>query len=331
MFENYNFANPLFLILLLVVPIIVYWFFFYKKNKVTAIDYPTLKNLEVIPLTLREKIKNLPNILRILVILFAILALARPQSKIKSEVVKTEGIDIILAIDISASMLAEDLKPNRIEAAKKVGQQFVTQRMNDRIGLVVFSGESFTQCPLTIDYNILQNSIQNIKHGVVEDGTAIGLGIANSINRLKESKSKSKVIILLTDGVNNRGEIDPLTAAEIALQFGIKIYTVATGTFGTAPYPIETPFGKQYQMVPVEIDEKTLRQVSNRTGGKFYRATKYSELKNIYSEIDKLEKTKINVRSYTRHKDLFYFPLSLCLVFLFLELTISQTYLKRIP
>ncbi len=331
MWNDIYFANKYFLLLLLIIPILVYWYFVYKKKSINVIQYPTLQTIENIKVSIREKLQDLPFILRTLSIMFVIFALARPQSTFKSEVVKTEGIDIILAIDISSSMLAEDLKPNRIESAKKVLQQFISQRKNDRIGLVVFSGVSFTQCPLTIDYSILLNAIQNLKNGIIEDGTAIGLGIANSVNRLKESKAKSKVIILLTDGVNNRGEIDPLTAAEISLEYGIKIYTIATGTYGTAPYPFETPFGRQYQMVPVEIDEKTLQQVSKRTGGKYYRATDNSSLRKIYSEIDKLEKSKIDIRSYRRHKELFYIPLAIGLILLFIEVALSQTWFRRIP
>ncbi len=331
MWNDIYFANKYFLLLLLIIPILVYWHFVYKKKSINVIQYPTLQTIQNIKVSIREKLQDLPFILRTLSILFVIFALARPQSTFKSEVVKTEGIDIILAIDISSSMLAEDLKPNRIESAKKVLQQFISQRKNDRIGLVVFSGVSFTQCPLTIDYSILLNAIQNLKNGIIEDGTAIGLGIANSVNRLKESKAKSKVIILLTDGVNNRGEIDPLTAAEISLEYGIKIYTIATGTYGTAPYPFETPFGRQYQMVPVEIDEKTLQQVSKRTGGKYYRATDNSSLRKIYSEIDKLEKSKIDIRSYRRHKELFYIPLAIGLILLFIEVALSQTWFRRIP
>lgn len=331
MWNDIYFVNKYFLLLLLIIPILVYWYFVYKKKSINVIQYPTLQTIQNIKVSIREKLQDLPFILRTLSILFVILALARPQSTFKSEVVKTEGIDIILAIDISSSMLAEDLKPNRIESAKKVLQQFISQRKNDRIGLVVFSGVSFTQCPLTIDYSILLNAIQNLKNGIIEDGTAIGLGIANSVNRLKESKAKSKVIILLTDGVNNRGEIDPLTAAEISLEYGIKIYTIATGTYGTAPYPFETPFGRQYQMVPVEIDEKTLQQVSKRTGGKYYRATDNSSLRKIYSEIDKLEKSKIDIRSYRRHKELFHIPLAIGLILLFIEITLSQTWFRRIP
>ena len=331
MFSNIKYASPLNFLLFLVVPIIIYWIYFYKKKNYDSIIYSNLNNFSNIEASIKEKIILLPDIFRILSIIFLILALARPQSTFKSDVVKTEGVDIILAIDISSSMLAEDLKPNRIEAAKKVARQFIEKRTNDRIGLVVFSGESFTQCPLTIDYNILQNSILNIKNGVILDGTAIGLGIANSINRLKESKAKSKVIILLTDGVNNRGEIDPLTAAEICVGYNIKIYTIATGTYGTAPYPFDTPFGRQYQMVPVEIDEKVLKQVANRTGGNYYRATNYNELKNIYSEIDKLEKSKIEVRSYKKNKELFQYPLLVSLIFLLVEIILSQTYLRRIP
>ena len=228
-------------------------------------------------------------------------------------------------------MLAEDFQPNRIEAAKAVAQEFITGRTNDRIGLVIFSGESFTQCPLTVDYEVLKSLIKPLKSGMIEDGTAIGLGLANGINRLRESKAKSKVIILLTDGVNNRGEIDPITAAQIAQSFGIRVYTVGVGTVGEAPYPVQTLYGTRYQMVPVEIDEKVLQQVAQMTDGKYFRATDNRKLRAIYREIDALEKTRIEVRSFRRYTELFYSFLMAAVMLLLIDVGVSRTWLRKIP
>jgi Ca-activated chloride channel family protein len=260
-----------------------------------------------------------------------IIALARPQSTSKGENVYSEGIDIVLALDISGSMLAEDFQPNRIEAAKNVAIDFISGRTNDRIGLVIFSGESFTQCPLTVDYNVLKSLIKPLKSGMIEDGTALGLGLANAVNRLKDSKSKSKVIILLTDGVNNRGEIDPITAAQIAQSYGIRVYTVGVGTIGDAPYPVQTPFGTRYQMVPVDVDEKTLRDIAGMTGGKYFRATDNRKLKSIYQEIDQLEKTRIEVRSYRRYSELYYSLIFVSVFLLIGEIGLSNTFLRKLP
>jgi Ca-activated chloride channel family protein len=260
-----------------------------------------------------------------------ILALARPQSTSHGENVYSEGIDIVLALDISSSMLAEDFQPNRIEAAKNVAQDFISGRTNDRIALVIFSSESFTQCPLTVDYAVLKNLLKPIKSGMIEDGTAIGLGLANAVNRLKDSKAKSKVIILLTDGVNNRGEIDPITAAQIAASCGIRVYTVGVGTIGEAPYPAQTPFGVRYQMMPVDLDEKALSQIAELTDGKYFRATDNTTLKKIYKEIDRLEKTRIEVRSYRRFTELFYSYVGLALLLLMVEIGISNTWLRKLP
>ena len=232
---------------------------------------------------MRERIVHLPMFLRILALILLIVALARPQSFSTGENVYTEGIDIAMLLDISGSMLAEDFKPNRLEAAKYEIDNFITGRTSDKIGLVIFAGESFTQCPLTIDYSVLRGLIKDINSGMLEDGTAIGNAIANGVNRLKESKAKSRVIILLTDGVNNRGEIDPITAAQIAEKFEIRIYTIGVGTQGEAPYPFQTPFGKQYQMVPVEIDEDILKEIAKITDGKYFRATSNQKLTEIYN------------------------------------------------
>jgi Ca-activated chloride channel family protein len=234
-------------------------------------------------------------------------------------------------LDISGSMLAEDFKPNRLEAAKEVIDKFIQGRKNDRIGLVIFARESFTQCPLTIDYSVLRELLKQIKSGMLEDGTAIGIAIANGVNRLKDSKSKSKIMILLTDGVNNAGEIDPITAAQIAKDYGIRIYTVGVGTRGKAPYPFMTPFGKQYQMVPVEIDENTLQQIAQITGGKYFRATDNRKLAEIYRAIDKMEKTRIRVTSYRHASEKFYSYAAIGLLFLLIEILLSNTYLKSLP
>ncbi len=236
-----------------------------------------------------------------------------------------------MVLDISGSMLAEDLKPNRIEAAKNVIENFIKGRTSDRIGLVIFARDSFTQCPLTIDYSVLLNLLSQVKSGMIEDGTAIGNAIANGVNRLKDSKSKSKIIILLTDGVNNSGEVDPVFAAQIAKTFGIRIYTIGVGTQGEAPYPVQTPFGTRYQMIPVEIDESVLRQISSITGGEYFRATDNKTLKDIYDKIDKLEKSRVEITSYRNAKELFYGWLGAGLLLLVLEVGLSKSIFRRLP
>ncbi|MDP4266880.1 MAG: VWA domain-containing protein, partial [Bacteroidota bacterium] len=245
--------------------------------------------------------------------------------------IMVEGIDIVLSFDISPSMLSEDFKPNRIEAAKKVANEFIDGRPQDRIGLVIFAGESFTQCPLTTDHAVLKNLFYKINSDMLEDGTAIGMGLATAINRLKESKAKSKVIILLTDGVNNTGTISPMTSAELAKLYGIRVYTIGVGTYGEAPYPFKTPFGIQYQNIPVEIDEALLKDIAQMTNGKYYRATNNKKLREIYNDIDKLEKSKIEVTEYHRKK-LTYLPWSLLAgIILFGELLLRYTVFKKIP
>jgi len=331
MFSDVTFAYPIVLWFLLLIPVIIYWYW-KKQNKVTPdFNFSSLQIFSRAPKTLKEKLANIPAWLRILSIAFFIVAAARPQSFSSGENVYTEGIDIAMLLDISGSMLAEDFKPNRVEAAKKVIDDFIAGRTNDKIGLVVFSGESFTQCPLTIDYSVLRNLLKEIHTGMIEDGTAIGNAIANGVNRLKDSKSKSKVMILLTDGVNNRGEIDPLTAAQIAQKFGIRIYTVGVGTIGDAPYPFQTPFGIRYQMVPVEIDENILKQISSITGGKYFRATDNRKLVQIYEEIDRLEKTRAEITSYRNAKELFYSWAFIGLFLLLADVGLSRTYLRKLP
>lgn len=328
---NIIFASPEFLILLLLIPALSVWYWYRLKSKESTIQYSSLLPFSSIKMTNRERLRHLPFIARMAALALIIIAVARPQSTSEKDNIYSEGIDIVLAIDISGSMLAEDFQPNRIEAAKSVAEDFIDGRTNDRIGLVIFSGESFTQCPLTVDYNVLKSLIKPLKSGMIEDGTAIGLGLATSINRLKDSKAKSKVIILLTDGVNNRGEIDPITAAQIAQSYGIRVYTVGVGTTGEAPYPVQTPFGTRYQMIPADIDEKTLKGIAEMTGGKYFRATDNRKLKEIYQEIDRLEKTKIEVRSYRRYAELFYPFAFASFFFLVIDVGLSTTFLRKIP
>jgi len=276
-------------------------------------------------------LRHVPFILRVAAIALLIIVLARPQSTNSWQNSSTEGIDIMLAMDISGSMLAEDLKPNRLEAAKDVAAAFINGRPNDNIGLVVFSGESFTQCPLTTDHTVLLNLFKDIHSGMIQDGTAIGLGLANSISRIKDSQAKSKVIILLTDGENNMGEIAPITAAEIAQAFGIRIYTIGVGTRGEAPYPFQTPFGIKYQNIPTDIDEPTLKQIAAITDGQYFRATDNASLKQIYAEIDKLEKTKISVQEYSKKQEEYKNWALLVFVLLLLEIVLRKTVLRNIP
>lgn len=325
------FAYPWVLWLLLLIPVLAFVYWRRRKRMVTDVTFSSVLPFDHIPGSLREKLRDIPVGLRLLALALFIVALARPQSVSSKENVSTEGIDIVLLIDISGSMLAEDFTPNRMQAAKQVAEEFIDGRTSDRIGLVIFSAESFTQCPLTTDYPVLKSLLRDVKNGMIPDGTAIGLAIANGVNRLKDSKAKSRVMILLTDGVNNRGEIDPITAAKIAATYAIRVYTVGVGAVGEAPYPVETPFGIQRRMIPVDLDEKTLTAVADMTGGKYYRATDNKKLKAIYKEIDQLERTKIEVTAYKRYSEKFYGWLLLGLVALFFEIGLSSTILKKIP
>jgi Ca-activated chloride channel homolog len=328
---NITFAYPWFFLLLLAIPAMIVWYIYRGEKKQSGFIFSNFKLINYKTKNFKERLVLVPMILRSLVILCLTMALARPQSFNSGENVSTEGIDIVLVLDLSGSMLAEDFKPNRIEAAKKITQNFIDGRLSDRIGLVVFSREAFTQCPVTIDYTVLKSLLREVKSGMIEDGTAIGNAIANGVNRLKDSKAKSKVMILLTDGVNNAGEVDPMTAAEIAKAFGIRVYTIGIGTMGMAPYPIPTPFGVRYQMMPVEIDEAMLRNISATTNGKYFRATGNQKLEGIYNEIDKLEKTKTEVTSYRSKKELFYPWAAAAGLLLLLELVLTQTYLRKLP
>src|SRR3972149_10865543 len=328
MLNNVTFAYPWILYFLLVIPLMALWYWFKGRNSSPSINYSSLNIFKELKPTWRERLKYIPNILRMLAVALLIIALARPQNFQSGENIYSEGIDITMVLDISGSMLAEDLKPNRLEAAKEVIDAFVQARTSDRIGLVVFSRDSFTQCPLTIDYSVLRNLLGEIKSGMIEDGTAIGNAIANGVNRLKDSKAKSKVMILLTDGVNNAGEVDPISAAQIAKKFNIRVYTIGVGTRGEAPHPVPTPFGIRYQMVPVEIDENVLKEIAKTTAGEYFRATDNKKLEEIYNTIDKLEKTKLEVTSYRNAKELYYSWLGGGLILLILELGLSRTVLR---
>lgn len=326
-----QFANPELLWLLLLIPLLTAWHVWKQHALTASIRHSSLAVFDGVPGSWRVRLRFLPFALRMLALAFLIVAFARPQTSARGENVYREGIDITIALDISGSMLAEDFRPNRLEAAKKVGEDFILARESDRIGLVIFAGESFTQCPLTTDYAVLVDLLRKVKTGYLQDGTAIGEGIANAVNRMKDSKSKSKVMILLTDGVNNMGSIDPATAAEIARTFGIRVYTIGVGTRGMAPYPFKTVYGIQYQPVPVEIDEEMLRQVAEITGGQYFRATGNKKLVEIYDEIDKLERTKIEVTEFHRYTELFYDYLLAGLLLLVSELALSWFVFRKIP
>jgi len=298
-----TFARPeLFYLLLGLIPMIVWYVLRQKKSK-ASIQISTIESLKKAPLTWKHSLRHAAFVLQIGVLALLIVCLARPQSSDSWQNQTVEGIDIMIALDMSSSMLARDFQPDRLGAAKSVAIEFVSGRMYDRIGLVVFSAESFTQCPLTTDRAVLINLFQNLQPGLLEDGTAIGLGLANAVSRLKDSKAKSKVVILLTDGENNRGEIAPITAAEIAKTFGIRVYTIGVGTIGTAPYPIQTPFGVQIRDVEVKIDEKTLQEIATITDGRYFRATDNKTLIAIYKEIDRLERTKIENKEFSKKNE----------------------------
>ena len=326
-----TYKNPEFFYLLLVlIPMIVWYVFRYRKSG-ASIRYSSTMGFRGIAKGWKHYLRHLPFLLQLAGISLLTLALARPQSSNSWQDVTTEGIDIVIALDISSSMLARDFQPNRLEAAKTVATQFISGRHDDKMGLVVFSGESFTQCPLTTDHAVLINLFQDIQSGMIEDGTAIGNGLATSVARLKESEAISKVIILLTDGENNRGEIAPETAAELAKTFGIRVYTVGVGTIGTAPYPVQTPFGTQMRDVEVKIDEETLQKIADITDGKYFRATNNEKLVQIYEEIDQLEKSKIEVKEYSKKDEEFERYAMLAVIILISGLFLKTTLFRNIP
>ena len=326
------FANPTYLYLLLLLIPLIGWYI-YKLSKSQASMQVSSSEVFQLPEARSWKIylRHVPFLLRMVLIALLIVVLARPQSTNSWQNSSTEGIDIMLAMDISSSMLAQDLKPNRLEAAKDVAASFINGRQNDNIGLVVFAAESFTQCPLTTDHTVLLNLFKDIQPGIIQDGTSIGLGLANAVSRIKDSQAKSKVIILLTDGVNNAGEIAPVTASEIARTFGVRVYTIGVGTQGEAPYPFQTAFGIQYQNVPVEIDEPTLKQIAATTGGQYFRATDNASLKAIYEEIDQMEKTKISVQEFSKKQEEYMQWALLVLLLLLVEVLLKNTLLRNIP
>ena len=331
-----EFANREYLwLLLLIVPYIL-WYVMWRKKSEPTIRMADTYALRFAPRSWRVMLMPLQLLLRIAAFALLVVALARPQThdSLKNETI--EGIDMMLAMDVSTSMLAEDLTPNRIEAAKSVAAEFITGRPNDNIGLTIFAGEAFTQCPMTIDHGALLSQLKNVRtdiaaRGLIEDGTAIGMGLANAVGRLKDSKAKSRVVILLTDGSNNRGDISPMTAADIAKSLGIRVYTIGVGTNGTARYPLSAGGTTQYVNIPVEIDTKTLGDIARGTDGKFYRATNAKELREIYQEIDRLEKSKIDVQHFSRRYEA-YQPFALgALVALLIEVLLRITIFRRIP
>lgn len=329
--RHIEFANPVYLYLLLIIPLLIVWYILRHFNSFAEIQFPSFAPFKNVRKTVKQKLYPVLFVLRILVISLLIIVLARPQSSLSKRNVSIEGIDIVMALDISPSMLAEDIKPNRLEGARNVGMQFIDGRPNDRIGLVVFGGEAFTQCPLTSDHGVLKSLFLNVKSGIIEDGTAIGDGLATAVSRIKDSKAVSKVIILLTDGDNNRGSIDPLSAGEIAKLFGIRVYTIGIGTTGLAPYPFQTPFGIQYQNVEVKIDEVLLKQIAKNTNANYYRATSKTKLENIFKEIDKLEKSKIDVTEFQRKTEEFLYFILLAALLLAIEILLRYTIYKTIP
>lgn len=323
-----TFAQPLYLALTALLIPIVFWYIWRMHNADASLRVSSTSVLK--KYMLPDWVRHVPFILRITTICLLLFALARPQLTNRWQSESTEGIDIMMALDISGTMLAEDLKPNRLEAAKNVGSDFIIARPNDQIGLVVFAGESFTQCPLTTDHAALVNLFQSVQFGMIDDGTAIGLGLANCVNRMKDSKTKSKVIILLTDGSNNAGDIDPLTAAEIAKTFGIRVYAVGVGSYGQTRVPVQTPMGMQYMTMDSQFDETTLRNIASATGGAYFRATDNNSLKQIYEQIDQLEKTKLRVREYSKRSENFAPYLIAALLLLIAEILIRYFGLRTL-
>ena len=330
-----EFANKEYLFLLLLMIPYLIWYLMYRKKSEPTMRMSDTRAYRYAPRSWRVMLMPLQLLLRLAVFVLLILVLARPQTQNSWKNETMEGIDIMLAMDVSTSMLAEDLKPNRIEAAKQVAADFIIGRPNDNIGLTIFAGEAFTQCPITTDHASLLNLLHNVRTDIaqrlIEDGTAIGMGLANAVSRLKDSKAKSKVVILLTDGSNNRGDLSPMTAAEIAKSFGIRVYTIGVGTNKVAPYPMPVAGGVQYINIPVEIDTKMLQEIASATEGDFYRATNNKELQQIYKEIDKLEKSKLNVKKFSKRYEA-YQPFAIAaVILLLLEILLRITVFRKLP
>jgi Ca-activated chloride channel family protein len=329
--DQITFAKPeLFYLLIGLIPMIV-WYILRQTRSKASIQISSIESLKQSPKTWKHALRHLVFALQIAVLSLVIVCLARPQSADNWQNQTVEGIDIMIALDLSSSMLARDFQPNRVEAAKAVATKFISGRPYDRIGLVVFSAESFTQCPLTTDRSVLVNLLQDVQSGMLEDGTAIGLGLANAVSRLKDSEAKSRVIILLTDGENNRGEIAPITAAEIAKTFGIRVYTIGVGTIGTAPYPVQTPFGVQMRDVEVKIDEKTLSEIATLTDGKYFRATNNKTLADVYKEIDRLERSKIQNKEFSKKNEEYRRYALAALILALFALVLQLVVFRHIP
>lgn len=330
-----EFANKEYLFLLLLMIPYLIWYLMYRKKSEPTMRMSDTRAYRYAPRSWRVTLMPLQLLLRLAVFVLLVLVLARPQTQNSWKNETMEGIDIMLAMDVSTSMLAEDLKPNRIEAAKQVAADFIIGRPNDNIGLTIFAGEAFTQCPMTTDHASLLNLLHNIRTDIaqrlIEDGTAIGMGLANAVSRLKDSKAKSKVVILLTDGSNNRGDLSPMTAAEIAKSFGIRVYTIGVGTNKVAPYPMPVAGGVQYVNIPVEIDTKMLSDIAAATDGDFYRATNNKELQQIYKEIDKLEKSKLNVKKYSKRYEAYQPYAIAAIILLLLEILLKITVFRKLP
>ncbi|MDY9917734.1 MULTISPECIES: VWA domain-containing protein [Proteiniphilum] len=326
-----EFLHPEYLyLLLLIIPLSV-WYVLRLSKTQASFKLASTSAFGGMKSDFRVYMRHLPFVLRMISVALIIVIIARPQSVNSWEETETQGIDIVLALDVSGSMLAQDLQPDRLQAAKKVASEFIADRPNDNIGLVIFAGESFTQCPLTTDHKILLNLLNEVEYEMIEDGTAIGLGLATSVNRLKDSQSESRVVILLTDGTNNRGQIAPLTAADLARSYGIRVYTVGVGTKGMAPTPVNTPYGVRMQNMQVDIDEKTLTEIAAMTGGQYFRAQDTEGLRQVYDEIDEMEKYLISVQNVTRRKELFL-PFALAaLGLILLELLLRRTWLRSVP
>lgn len=330
-FQNFEYL----FLLLLIIPYIL-WYMLRHHKSTPSLQVSSISPFKHVPISFRQHFVHLPFICRLVCLVFAVLALARPQISNSWSEKNVEGIDIMLCMDVSTSMLAEDLKPNRIEAAKKVAMEFIVGRPNDNIGLTLFAGEAYTQCPMTVDHSVLLNLLDGMRvdmaqRGFIEDGTAIGMGIANAITRLKDSKAKSKIIILLTDGTNNRGQISPNTAADIAKSMGIRVYTIGVGTNGEAPYPMLVGGRIEYVNVPVEIDSESLASIASKTNGEFYRATNTQKLQEIYKMIDQLERTKMNVKNYSKQEEAFGIFIMVSLLALILEMLFRKLVFNRIP
>jgi Ca-activated chloride channel family protein len=328
--RHITFAEPRLFFLVIIPLLLVGYYLWRQRQRFPELTLSNLGGMTQLS-SKRGALKGLTLTLRVIVLCLLIMAMARPRSSLKEQNITSEGIDIVMAMDISSSMLAKDFEPNRMEAAKRLSKDFIEARPNDRIGLVVFAGESFTQCPVTTDHEVLLKLLSELKDGMVEDGTAIGMGLATSVTRLQESQTKSKVVILLTDGVNNSGMVDPTTAAEAAIQFGVRVYTIGVGTRGEAPYPFQMGNQIVYQNVPVQIDEELLGKIAKMTGGQYYRATNNASLKKIYEEIDTLEKSKIKVASIERTSDEFFPFVLAAIILLFSELILRYTYLRSLP